>query len=43
MWIWITRGGIGCVGGERHKEEEIKERGMRCDKIETMGHNEVGG
>ena len=25
------------------KEGEIQEMGMRCDKIENRGHNEVGG
>ena len=24
------------------KEAEIEDIGMRCDKIENMGHNEVG-
>ena len=42
-WIWSIRGGIERVGGERWKEEEIEERGMRCDKTENRGHNEVGG
>ena len=42
-WIWIIRGGIGCVEGERQKEGEIEERGMRCDKTENKVHNEVGG
>ena len=25
------------------KKGEIEEMGMRCDKTENMGHNEVGG
>ena len=25
------------------KEGEIEEMGMRCNKIDNMGHNEVGG
>ena len=42
MQIWSIRRGIGCVGGEA-KEGEIEEMGMRCDKTENRGHNEVEG